>query len=775
MVVEEAMSIGRRVPMIDARERVSGRIPYALDAKLPGMLVGKILHSPHPHARLVRVDVGPAERLAGVIAAVSRADVQDGDRFDPYYGPVVRDQPVVALDTVRYVGEVVAAVAAVDEETAEAALELIEAEYDSLPAVFDPLAALEPDAPRLHEDTGRRETPPVSSWNLTPGPFRLAGEGNLVDRVEQEWGNVEQGFRQADLVVEEEYRCPGVQHVPFEPHVAIASFEGSKLTVLSSTQTPHVVRAQLAEIFRLPLTHVRVVVKTLGGGYGAKCYPKIEPIAALLAWKARRPVKLVLERAEDFLATCRAEAVIRLKTGVRHDGTLVARQATCFFNKGAYTETGPRVIRMGGFTTSSAYRIPNVRIESCAVFTNIPPSGPFRGPGAAQAVWAAESHMDTIARRLGLDPLELRRKNLVQNGDRYVGGGDLEDLHFDELLDDLQRVLGPDQPMAEGSRKTLKRGRGVALCIKTTGTPSTSSAVCTLNEDGSLSVLTSSVEMGQGAKTVLSQIASDAVGVPFEAVSVSEPDTDLTPYDQTTSSSRTTYSMGTAIRMAGAAVRQQLAELAATELEVSLDDVLLANGRASVKGAAHRSASYGDLVRASQRRNLLGHGTFVSRAKPDPITGEPGASAHWHHAVAAVDVEVDTETGKVRLLACHTGVFAGRKINPVHCELQTEGSAIFGLGQGLMEELVFDDGRLINANLSDYLIPSFKDLPPVLTVNVLETPDSDEIHGIGETALPPVLAAVSNAVAAAIGATIHELPLTPERVLQALDGKQAGR
>lgn len=754
------MAIGQRVPMIDAAERVTGRVPYALNVELPGMLVGRVLRSPHAHARLLRVDVSKAARLPGVFAVVSRDDVQDRDRFDPYYGALVRDQPVLALKKVRYEGEAVAAVAAIDEETAEEALDLIEVEYEPLPAVFEPEEALAPGAPLLFEEDVEGQPTPVGSAEGVQAPT-----GNIADRYEVRWGDVEQGFREADFVFEDEYRCPSVQHAALEPHVSVAQFDGDRLTVWSSTQTPHPVRAQLADIFKMPMTRVRVVVPTLGGGYGSKAYPKLEPIAALLAWKSRRPVRVALSRAEVFVTTYRSAASFRIKTGVMRDGTVVARQVKCYFNKGAYLETGPRVLRGGALATCAPYRIPNVHIEGYVVFTNLPPSGPFRAPGAAQGVWAAESHMDAVARRLGMDPVEFRRKNLVRNGDRYVGGGLLEDLHLEELLDDAARAIGWGGPSQVQGDTTVRRGKAIAVSLKTTRTPSTSSASCKLNEDGSLSVLTSSVEMGQGAKTALAQIAADAVGVPYSQVSISEPDTDVTPYDQTTSSSRTTYCMGQAVRLAGKQVRDQLLDLAAEALEVAPEDVVLAEGRASVKGAPGRSIPYGELVRRGRLGNLLGQGTFINRAKPDPATGRPGASTHWHHAVAAAEVEVDMETGKVCVVRFHAGVFAGRMINPTQCELQTEGSVVFGLGQALMEEMVFENGHMANPNLSDYMLPSFKDLPARFTVNVMEEPGSEDIHGIGETALPPVLAAIGNAVADAIGTTVRELPLLPERVL----------
>lgn len=745
--VRRTMAIGQRVPMVDAVQRVTGRIPYVLNLELLGMLAGRILRSPHPHARIVRVDTRAAERLPGVVVIATGADLAD-ERLDPYYGPLVRDQPVLAIDRARYAGEAVAAVAAVDERTALQAMDLIEVEYEKLPAVFDAVAALDASAPIVQTDT------------------------NVHDRFEIGQGDVEAGYAQADLVVEETYHCPAVQHVPLEPHVSLAQFEAGQLTIWSSTQTPYVVRDQLARIFKLPHTRVRVIVQTLGGGYGAKTYPKLEPIAALLAWKSGRPVRIALDRAEDFITTCRSAATIKLKTGVMRDGTIVAARVQCFFNKGAYAETGSRVTRTGGQASLAPYAIPNKLVDSYAVFTNIVPSGPFRGPGTAQAVWATESHFDEVARRIGVDPLELRRRNLVRDGDRYIAGGELEDLHYEALLDDAERVIAyrSGHPLSEGGSATTRRGQAIAVCLKTTRTPSTSAASCKLNEDGSLHVLTSSVEMGQGAKTVLCQMAADAAAVPLDRVSISDPDTDLTPYDDTTSASRTTHVMGTAIQMAGHDVRRQVAELAAEELEVSPEDLELADGVITVKGAPERSMTYGDLVRKLRLGTVLGQGRFISRAKIDSHTGQPGASAHWHHAVCAAEVEVDTETGHVTVTKLHGGVYAGVAINPRQCELQTEGSVLFGLGQSLMEEMVFDDGRLTNPNLSDYLIPSFGDMPLSLTTSVLETADSDEVHGLGETTLPPAVAAISAAVADAVGHSMTELPITPERVLRALRG-----
>ncbi len=773
-------AVGRSVPMVDARERVTGSIAYALNFELPGTLVGRILRSPYAHARVVRVDTSRAERLPGVIAVLSRNDLLDQDELLPFFGPVMRDQGIVAMDKVRFVGDPVAAVAAMDDDAAQAALELIEVEYEQLPAVFDAEEALEPGAPILHPG------PPRLAGGFADIVLNLESDTNRLNHFKLRRGDVEQGFAESDLIFEHTFRAPAVQHVPFETHVALAQVEAGRVTVWAGTQTPHILRAQLADMFRLPLAQVRVVVHTLGGGYGSKCYPKVEPLAAALAWKARRPVKIVLSRSEDFLTVTKHGVSIHLKTGVKRDGSLVARQATCYFNAGAYADISPRLIKNGGYGSIGPYRIPHVRVDSYAVYTNIVPAGAFRGYGVSQGAWAYESQMDIIARELGLDPLELRLKNALRDGDQFATGETVHDMHYERLLEDAaqaidwreresEKVRAVRSAGVEAARHSLipslphkARGRAITCVIKGTVTPSTSTAAAKLNEDGSLSVLTSSVEMGQGAKTVLGQLAADEAGLPLERVLVSEPDTDTTPYDQQTSSSRTTYSMGVAVKLAVQDVKRQLLELAGQMLEASADDLEAGDGKVAVRGAPERALSYSDVMRRSRRGNLLGQGTFATTGGLDPETGQGIGSAHWHQAAAGCEVEVDTETGKVEILKFRATVFAGRMVNPRQCELQTEGSTLFGLGQALFEEMRYDGGQLVNPNLSDYMIPSFEDLPKDLSLNIMEAAGAGEIHGIGETSVPPVMPAVANAVYDAIGVRIADLPITPEKILQAL-------
>jgi CO/xanthine dehydrogenase Mo-binding subunit len=758
--------------MIDAQERVTGRVNYALNVELPGMLQGKILRSPLPHARIVHIDTSAAERMTGVATVLTRGDFTPASGYSARYGRIFRDQSVVALDKVRFVGEPVAAVAALNDDIAEEALALIKVDYQELPAVFDEAAALKADAPLVHEP--RPEQQPIFS-NLIQD---LPGGGNLCSHFKLRRGEVEAGFRQSDFVYEDVFRSPAAQHVPLEPHVTVAQFFQNKLTLWTSTQMPHAVRSQMAELLHLPLVRVRVIVETLGGGFGSKGSLRLEPIAAFLALKANRPVKIVLRREEEFVTVCKHPATLRIKTGVMKDGTLAARQVTAHFNTGAYSDVGPVVARNGGSAMSGPYRIPHVWIDSFAVWTNLVPAGALRGFGVPQAVWAYESQMDMIAERLGLDPVEFRRQNLLRDDDLFATGEKLADMHFEELLDQAAASLqwtARDARWSQGARAASKngaarRGKGLALVIKATITPSTSAAAIKLNEDGSLNVLTSSVECGQGAKTVLAQIAAAAMQVPVERVSVSDPDTDLTPYDQQTSSSRTTFSMGGAVTKAADDLQRQLLDHAAELLEASVKDLALENGRVTVRGTPKRSLSYGEIALRSSQFNLIGRGAFTTRGGLDLETGQGIGSVHWHQGAIGCEVEVDVETGKVKVLHLSPRVFAGRAVNPRLCALQLEGCAIFGLGQGLFEEMSYgDNGQLINTNLGDYNIPSFEDIPQTVKSAMLEHAGSADIHGVGETLLPPVMAAIGNAVYNAVGARIRDLPLTAEKVLRELD------
>jgi CO/xanthine dehydrogenase Mo-binding subunit len=523
---------------------------------------------------------------------------------------------------------------------------------------------------------------------------------------------------------------------------------------------------------------VRVIVFTLGGGFGAKLNCKLEPAAVILAKKTGRPVRIVAQRAECFLLGVQHECKIKLKTGLKRDGTLMAVEARCYYNSGAYGDTSPNLITRG-YAATGPYRVPNLYMDSYGVYTNTAPSAAFRGYGITQVAWAHERQMDIIADDLGLDPVELRLKNILHKGDAFTTGEPMPEMHYDELIDSAIEKIGWNKGPLVVREGNKIRAKGIGVIIKGMATPTTSTSTVKLNADGSLNVLTSSVEMGQGLKTALAQIAASEIALPVGRVRISEPDTAFTPFDLMTAASRATFCMGTAIRKAVMDIKDQLLDIAATHLEAAKDDLVLQDGKVMVRGVAGKSLSYVDAIRLSKANNLLGHGIFVSGSGPDgsPVvmdfeTGQGYGSAEWHPAVVVCEVEVDTETGQVNVPRIHAELYAGKVINPRLCELQIEGATTFGLGQVLFEEVTQDtNGGITNPNLSDYMIPSFQDVPAELTVHLLEPHGVTDVHGVGETAIPPARPAIGNAISRAVGYQFVDLPITPEKILRALNNK----
>jgi CO/xanthine dehydrogenase Mo-binding subunit len=751
---------------IDAAERVTARTRFAQDVRPTGVLETAIVRSREPRGRIVRVDTSRASRVPGVAVAASGADLLARHRRPITFGPVYRDQPALALGTVRYVGEPVAAVAAIDLDVAREAAELIEVEYEPLPAVTDLDAALAPGAPLVHED----ERPP-GTYGFTPGP---AGT-NLCSAFRLRKGSIEAGFALSDDVIEDIYETPAVQHVPLEPHVSVVHVDGGRITAWTGTQTPHGVRTQLAELFGVPAARVRVIVPAIGGGFGGKGHCKLEPLAALLSAWCGRPVRIRLERAEEFVTVTKHASRVRMRTGFRLDGCLTATEVECWFDTGAYADIGPRVAGYGGVGMAGPYALDHVAIDAHAVYTNRPPAGAFRGFGFPQAAWAHERHMDRIADRLGIDPLDLRLRNVIPEGGAYSTGEALEDVRFRELLEAGGAAvawLDGVGPVRTGSRV---RAKGVAIMAKATIVPSISSALVRLTDDGSLDLLASSVDLGQGVRTSLARQAAAALDLPVDRINVAGVDTDTTPYDQMTSASRSTFAMGAAVRDAAASVRRQLADLAAELLEASVDDLEFDAGVVRVRGVPAGALSYGDVVRRARMGTLIGEGRYRRLGGLDPATGQGVGSVHWTPGVGAAEVEVDLETGRVDVLRYHAGTYAGRVVDPAGAQLQMDGCVTFGIGQALFEQLLFDGGQLANATLADYLVPSIRDLPANLTTTILEDEDPHEIHGLGEAAHPPVMPAIANAVARATGIHLRTLPITPEAVLRAVRAAEEAR
>jgi CO/xanthine dehydrogenase Mo-binding subunit len=761
--------IGTDVTMVGGLAKVTGAVTYAPDLFFPRMLYAQALRSPYPHAKLLRLDARKAEKFPGVVAIVTRDDLAG---LNPYFGPVVDDQPVVATERVRHVGEVVALVAAENHESAEEALDLIEAEYEELPAVFDPLEAAQPGAPVLHAE--RNET--TAGVHREEFNFQLGGNICSVFRVAD--GDIEKGFAEADEIFENTYTLPPVQHGHIEPHAATAYWEpGGKLVIHSATQNPSGVQEQLAHIFKLPENQVRVIVPLLGGGYGGKTHARLEPALALLARKARRPVQWVLSRDEVFLTGRRYGAVVKIKTGCRRDGTIVARQVEIFYEVGAYALNGPVNAKTGCYVSSGPYNVPNRSLTTYAVYTNLPPTGPFRGVGVSHVCWAYESEMDDIARRLGIDPLKLRLKHLVKEGDLFVTGEKLVSVGITDCLQRAAEAIGwqgPVEQAAPPAGQTMVRGKGLAVTIKSTTTPTTSSAGVRLNADGSAVLLTSSVEMGQGSLTSLGQIVADELGLSFEKVTVSLPDTDMTPYDKSTSSSRTIFHMGQAAQKAARQIRQQLLDVAAKKLEARVEDLELHNGAARVRGVPDKRMSIGEIFKArfgSTVGSMFGGHCFKTEGGLNPKTGKGKAAAFWFFSACGAEVEVDTETGKVRVLRAVTAVDAGKAIHPRQCGLQNEGSMLSGMGSALFEEMVYDRGQPVNSNFLEYMLPSVEDHPQEFRSLIVETAHPDGPHGakgVGEAALPPVAPAIGNAIANALGGVrIRDLPIKPDKIVAA--------
>jgi CO/xanthine dehydrogenase Mo-binding subunit len=751
--------IGTNVPMVGGLAKVSGAVTYAADLEFPGMLFAKALRSPYPHAKLLRIDGSKAAALAGVAAMVTRDDLGN---LNPHFGTGVEDQPVVAIDKARYAGDIIAAVAAESCEIAEEAVPLIDAEYEELPAVVDILQAAQPGAPIIHEAHVDKN----------------AG-GNIHGVYHSGSGDVEAGFRESDEIIESCYTLPPVQHGHIEPHAVTAYWEsGGKLVVHTPCQTPSPLHEQLAKIFKLPLNQVRVVVPSIGGGYGGKNHARIEPVVAFLAQKARRPVRWILTRDEVFLTGRRFGALVKLKTGFKRDGRLMARKAEVFYDMGAYALSGPANTKNACLIAAGPYNVPHRDLTTYAVYTNLPPAGPYHGVGASHVCWAYESDMDEIARRLSIDPLELRLKNLLKEGDIFVTGEPMTSVGISQCLQQVANAIGwrgQEEQCVRPPLGPFVRGKGLAVAIKSTSTPSTSAASVRMNGDGSAVLLTSSADMGQGARTSLAQIVGEELGLPIERVSVTLPDTDVTPYDKSTSSSRTTFHMGRAAREAAAQIREQLLAGGARQLEARAEDLELKDMRLQVKGVREKSLTFPQLFRVifgEPSGSLFGTYTLRTAGGVDSSTGKGKGSSFWFFSAAAAEVEVDTETGKVRVLNAAAAVDVGKAIHPKQCALQNEGSMLAGMGSALFEEMCFENGQPTNCTFLDYMVPSMEDHPGQFRSLLVETPHPDGpfgAKGMGEAALPPTAPAIGNAVANALGgARVRNLPLKPDKIIAAL-------
>ncbi|MDR7520397.1 MAG: xanthine dehydrogenase family protein molybdopterin-binding subunit [Armatimonadota bacterium] len=739
---------------LDAEHKVTGAARFTADLPVPEAIAARVVRSPYPHARVVRVDVSRAAALPGVVAVLTRDDLPPA----PYFGVAYRDQPIVATDRVRFVGEPVSAVAAVDTPTADAACQLIDVEYRPLPDLPTVEAAIAPGAPVLHE-TLEPSGLFGDLGNLSPVP-----QTNICHHAQFVQGDVEQGLAEADLVFEDRFLVPAVAPLPLEPHAVVAHWMGDGVVVWSSTQHPFPVAQDLARLFGLPLSRVRVIAPPVGGGFGMKAYSKLEPLAVALARKAGRPVRLILDGEEVFQLLTRHAAVCTVKVGVRRDGTLVARRYTVYLDTGAYADTGPRVANKVALRALGPYRTPHARVDVYCVYTTKVPAGSMRGFGGPQVAWATERQMDLVAHRLGLDPLEVRRRNVVRRGEVVRPGKPPMDCEPLEMLERAADLIGWGKPLPRG------RGRGLAFGFKDGGGSRTvSTAVVRLHADGSATVSSGSVEIGQGASTILRQIVSLELGVPLQQVTLSPPDTAAVPYDQATSMSRTTVSMGLAVLEAARDVLAQVREFAAEWWGVPVETVEAGGGE--VRAGARR-ATYAEVVAGAFG---MPAGEVIGRGYVRTRPGEHDRS-FWEMGVGAAEVEVDPETGAVRVVRYVSVVDAGKAINRDLCEGQDEGAAVQGLGHALFEALRFEGGHLLNGSLLEYRVPLAEDVPEEFRSEVVEHgggPGPYGAKGVAEGGIVAVAPAVGNAVQAATGVAVTELPLTPENLWRMMRARAA--
>jgi CO/xanthine dehydrogenase Mo-binding subunit len=746
--------IGRSVPRLEGRAKVTGRAEYTHPMRVPGMLHAKIFRSTVAHGRIRAIDTGAARQVPGVLHVITINDVLKV-LPEPYYGPAFHDQPILAHEKVRFVGEPVAVVLAADPHVAEQAAQLITADYEELPAVYD-----EVDARTSNVYVHDRLKPAKSFADLKH--LQDATNTNTALDYRLRRGDFDAAYAGAEHKFEHEFRTQKVLHLPFEPFACVCDYRDDHVTFYDSSQGPSFVRIEMARLLGWPENRVRIKVPYLGSGYGAKLYIKLEALALALSMIARRPVKVALTFEEMFYQITRHPCTFRIKSGVDGTGRIVARQCEVFWNGGAYADIGPRVAQKAGLTATGPYDIDNVWVDSYALYTNVTPAGALRGFGVPQLVWAYESHMDMMARALGIDPVEFRRRNLLHEGRTHAAGQVLEDAPLEKLMDRLLAQMNWSAPFDRGAG-AVRRGRGFAIAIKAVTSPTTSVAIINVAADGSVTLYCGTVDMGQGSDTAMAQMVGEILDVPAESVRVIPRDTDATPYDTGTLGSRSLFHMGHAVRHAAEEAREKLKALAreAGEPEGS-----------NIPVSELFKKRYG-----MQAGNVIGTGVFKPDYEaPSRDTGQsPRVTPFWMISGAGAEVEVDTETGHVKITRLVNIVDCGRPVNPKSVETQISGAALMHVGFTMFEKMHYDGGQVTNASLVDYKIPGFHDVPAVIENLWL---DHDQTNGpfgakgVGEVSTFCPSPAIANAVDDAVGVRITEMPLTAEAVYRALRAKQ---
>jgi len=741
--------VGRSLPRLEAREKVTGRAEYSHLMQLPGMLQAKILRSTVAHGRIKSINTTDAKKIPGVFGVYTGDDIRTVIP-DPYYGPAFHDQPILAIGKVHFVGEPVAAVLAADPHIAEQATQRIIAEYEELPAIFDEVEAAE-NKVLVHE-----ELKPAGTFADLKHLKGRKGTNIALDfRLRR--GDVDKGFASAAHVFEHTFRTQKVLHLALEPYASIADYREDGVTIYSGAQSPSFVRTEIARLLSWPENRVRVKVPYLGGGYGGKLYIKMEALAVALSMLARRPVKVALTMEEQFYTITKHPSTFRIKSGIDKDGKIIARKCEVWWNGGAYADVGPRLTQKSGFTASGPYDIDNVSIDSYALYTNLTPAGALRGFGIPQLVWAYESHTDMIARALKRDPVDFRKQNLLHDGRPQATGTILKNAAIEKVLDRIAERLNWKKPFDRG-QGVVRRGRGLAVALKAVISPTTSVAVVNIAADGSATLYCSTVDMGQGSDTAMAQMVGEVLDMPAESVRVVPRDTDVTPYDMGTLGSRSLFHMGHAVRLAAEEARDKIAAL-----------------RRELGEPEGSNAPLGDLFRKKygmQAGNIVGTGIYKPDYIPPDSSGlTTNATPFWMVAGSGVELEVDTETGHVRITRLINVADVGKPINPKIVETQLSGASLMQLGFSMFEKMHVDGGQITNASLADYKIPAIHDVPPVMenmTVDAVQDNGPFGAKGVGELATFGVSPAIANAIDDAIGVRLTELPMTAEAVLRGL-------
>jgi CO/xanthine dehydrogenase Mo-binding subunit len=759
--------VGRNLPRLDARDKITGRAVYTADLYRPGMLHGAILKSPHAHARILSYDVSGALAIPGVVCVLTGNDIAGGK-----FGPFIKDEYVLAKQKVRYVGEAVCIVAAEDEVTARRAAQLIDVTYEELPPVLSPDEAMAEGASLVHED---------NAANFRTAPTECGG--NLAWECSFAEGDVDRAWAKCDLIVENVFETQAQAHVAMEPCCALAEVDASgRVTVWSSNQSVFRVQSNVADALRLPMSKVRCMTPRVGGGFGNKMEMHVQGMAAALALATGRAVKMVMSREEDFeMVRLRHPYRIRVKTGALRDGTLIARDVEAVLDCGAYGDDSPGVMGYSLWMATGPYRIANFRARGRLYYTNKIRFGAFRGFGNPQVSFATDVQIDEIAARLNIDPFDLRHKNAVRAGDQWIGGGRVNSDGFVKCLESVRQASKWDErrknlPAAPGKRRALGLAATAHVCgLLTTG------AIVRLLEDGTVVLNTGAVDIGQGSDTVLPQICAEVLQIPVDRVALAAPDTDASPYNWGTAASRVTYMTGRAVVTAAGEVVRKIKSHAADMLECDLSDLeLRPDGRVGIIGVPQKEITFQEVsLRAHWAIGgpIIGSDSFAyDQPTIDPkrtvVTGLtfPRIGVFLFNTVVC-DVEVDEASGKTTVLEAWSACDVGKAINPMSVEGQIQGGFVQGLGFALFEEVVWDGARIVNPSLMDYKIATTLDVPRHIHPLVIEDPEPDGpfgAKGMGEIPICAVAPAVANGITAATGVRLRRLPLTPERVLGAM-------